>query len=75
MMGKNQYVSSRPDGTWQVKGEGNRKATAVTRTQYEATQIARGIALNQRSELTIKGKDGCFREKNSYGNDPYPPKG
>ena len=36
---------------------------------------ARGIAVNQQSELFIQGRDGQIRERNSYGNDPYPPKG
>jgi hypothetical protein len=33
------------------------------------------IAQNQQSELLIHGENGRIREKNSYGNDPYPPKG
>ncbi len=74
-MGKNQHVTLRPDGDWQVKGEGNNKATAVTTTQKEAINIAREIAINQSSEVVIHGKDGKIRDKNSYGNDPYPPEG
>ena len=74
-MGKNQHVTHREDGTWQVLGAGNKKATAVTNTQKEAINIARDIAKNQRSEVVIHGKDGKIRDKNSYGNDPYPPKG
>lgn len=74
-MNKNQHVTMRPDGNWQVKGEKNTKATAVTNTQKEAISIATKIARNQKSELIIHGKDGKIREKNSYGNDPFPPKG
>lgn len=74
-MGKNQHVILRPDGDWQVKGEGNSKATAVTTTQKDAIRIARDIAINQGSEVVIHGKDGKIRDKNSYGNDPYPPEG
>ncbi|MDP1898635.1 MAG: DUF2188 domain-containing protein [Sulfurimicrobium sp.] len=44
-------------------------------TQQEAINRARGIAVNQQSELFIQGRDGQIRERNSYGNDPYPPKG
>ncbi len=75
VMGKNQHVTPRPDGDWQVKGEGNDKATAVTSTQKEAIKIAKDIAINQSSEVVIHGKNGKIRDKNSYGNDPYPPKG
>lgn len=74
-MGKNQHVTKHPDGGWQVKGAGNSRATARTATQKEATQIARGIAMNQKSELIVHGTNGQIRAKNSYGSDPYPPKG
>lgn len=74
-MGKNQHVTPHHGGGWQVKGDGNAKATVVTETQQEAIDIAKEISKNQHSELLIHGKDGKIREKNSYGNDPYPPKG
>lgn len=73
-MGKNQHVVPKA-GKWQVIGEGNEKATATFDTQAEAIEKAREIAINQESEVVIHGKDGKIREKNSYGNDPYPPKG
>lgn len=74
-MGKNQHVTHRSDGNWQVKGAGNSKATVVTATQREAIEIAIAIARNQHSEMVVHGRNGLIREKNSYGNDPYPPKG
>lgn len=74
-MGKNQHVTKHPSGLWQVKGAGNSKATARTATQKQAIEIARGIAKNQKSELIVHGINGQIRAKNSYGNDPYPPKG
>ncbi|NLI54171.1 MAG: DUF2188 domain-containing protein [Clostridiales bacterium] len=73
-MGKNQHVTPRGN-QWQVKGAGNQRATAVTSTQKEAIKIARGIAQNQKSELVIHGQNGQIRQKDSFGNDPYPPKG
>lgn len=74
-MGKNQHVTHRPDGNWQVKGAGNTRATIITTTQKEAIKIAADIAKNQKSELLIHGLNGRIREKNSYGNDDFPPKG
>jgi len=44
-------------------------------TQSEAIEAARKIAEKQKTELYIHGKDGRIRDRNSYGNDPYPPKG
>lgn len=72
-MGKNQWVVKHGD-KWAVKGEGNQKATNVTNTQNEAKEFAKGIAKNQGSELIVQGKDGKIVSKDSYGNDPYPPK-
>ena len=71
--GKNQHVVKHPNG-WAVKGAGNQKATAVTKTQAEAIKIAENIARNQQSDTKIHGTDGAIRAGNSYGNDPCPPK-
>jgi hypothetical protein len=74
MSKKNQHVVPH-GGDWAVKGAGNSKATSVHSTQQEAIDRGRSIAQNQKSELLIHGENGRIREKNSYGIDPYPPKG
>ncbi|MEQ1528356.1 MAG: DUF2188 domain-containing protein [Methylococcales bacterium] len=74
MTKKNQHVVPHGDD-WAVKGAGNSKATSIHSTQAEAINRGREIAQNQKSELLIHGQNGRIREKNSYGNDPYPPKG
>lgn len=74
-MGKNQHVTRHAGGGWQVKGAGNKRATARTATQAEAIAIARSIAKNQHSELVIHGTDGKIRSKDSHGRDPFPPRG
>ena len=53
----------------------NERITLIHDTQREAIDRARGIAVNQQSELLIQGRDGQIRERNSYGDDPFPPKG
>ena len=74
MSKKNQHVV--PSGkNWAVKGAGNSKATRIVETQKEASKIAREIAINQASEMFIHGRNGQIRERNTYGNDPFPPKG
>jgi uncharacterized protein YdaT len=73
MSKKNQHVV--PSGKdWSVKGEGNDRKTAIVDTQAEAIKIAREIAINQKSEVVIHRPDGTIRDKDSYGNDPNPPK-
>lgn len=74
-MNKNQHVVPAKSGGWNVKGAGNTKATHHTKTQAEAITLAKSISKNQKSELFIHGRNGQIRERNSYGNDPYPPKG
>lgn len=74
-MGKNQHITPHPDGGWQVKGEGNSRATIRTNTQKDAIDVGRQISRNQKSELLIHGTDGRIRARDSYGNDPFPPKG
>ena len=73
-MGKNQHVVP-ANGKWGVRGETNSKLTAITRTQAEAEAIARRISQNQGSELFIHRKDGTIRDRDSHGNDPFPPRG
>lgn len=74
-MAKNQHVTPHPNGGWQVKGAGNSKATVRTTTQSAAIAEARAIARNQKSEMVIHRPNGKIRAKDSYGNDPFPPKG
>ena len=74
-MGKNQHVTPHPAGGWQVKGEGNSKATVRTSTQKEAIDRARAISRNQGSELVIHSLNGMIRDKDSHGRDPFPPRG
>lgn len=74
MAKRNQHVVPH-NGDWAVRGAGSRRATSVHPTQREAADAAREIARNQRSELFIHRKDGRIRDRSSYGNDPFPPRG
>lgn len=73
-MGKNQHVVPH-NGEWAVKGAGNSRVTSTHRTQSEAINAARSTAINQHSEVVIHRPNGQIRDKNSYGNDPFPPRG
>jgi len=74
MKNKNQFVTPHK-GSWQVIGANNSRATYVFDTQKQAIDKAITIAKNQHSEVVIQGRNGKIRSKNSYGNDPFPPKG
>lgn len=71
----NQHVTPHPNGGWQVKSAGAKKATVRTNTQAQAINYGRQIAINQNSELFIHNKQGQIRARSSYGNDPFPPMG
>ena len=74
MTKKNQHVVPHASG-WAVRGAGNERATSLHGTQREAISVARETAISQGSEMLIHGENGRIRERNTYGKDPYPPKG
>jgi len=73
-MGKNQHVVP-TRGRWGIKGEGNSRLTSTFDRQSDAIAAARQISRNQSSELIIHGRNGQIRERDSHGNDPFPPRG
>lgn len=74
MSKKSQHVVPHPDGGWSVKRGGSERATRRFKTQKEAISYGRKISKRQGAEFYIHRRDGMIREKNSYGNDPRPPK-
>ena len=73
-MGKNIHVTRREDGSWAVKGEGDSRASGLYDTQREAIDTGREFARNNRSELFIHDRENKIRDRDSYGNDPFPPR-
>lgn len=75
-MRKSIHVTYREkDGNWHiVKGDSNRSASNY-KTQKDAIQSARQMAMESSSELCIHGADGKIRKSTSYGNDPRRIKG
>ncbi len=61
-------------GGWDVKVEGRRSAQHFS-TQTEAIQAGRRLAQGNRSENIVHGRDGRIRQRDSYGRDPFPPRG
>ncbi len=74
MKKKNVHVVPQGDN-WAVKREGCIRPSKVTDTQSEAINRAREIAKNNQSEMVVHGRNGKIRQKDSFGNDPFPPKG
>lgn len=73
-MGKNIHVVKNGNH-WQAKQEGATRSSGNFSTQQKAFERAREIAKNNGQEVVVHGTDGRIRDKYSYGNDPFPPKG
>ena len=74
MTTKSQHVVPN-GGKWAVRRAGAERASGVYSTQKEAIARGRELAKNQGTELYVHGEDGRISERNTYGKDPYPPKG
>lgn len=74
MQKKGQHVIPNGD-KWSVRKAGSSRASGTYNTQQEALDRAKRIARDQRTEVYVHGRDGRIRERNSYGRDPFPPKG
>ncbi|MEP7345619.1 MAG: DUF2188 domain-containing protein [Gemmatimonadaceae bacterium] len=76
-MGKNDRIVYRNGDEWINKRNESARASSKHDTQRAAINAANGMLRNQGGgELTVKGKDGRIRSKDTIppGNDPNPPK-
>jgi hypothetical protein len=75
-MAKNIHTVYNSDrGMWENKKEGSDKLLSSHHTKDNALDRAENIAEKAKVEHFIHGKDGKIQERNSYGNDPFPPRG
>lgn len=72
-MKKNYHVVPH-NKTWAVLREGSQRVTSVHETQTDAIANARPHAERTRGELVIHRPGGRIRDKDSYANDPCPPR-
>lgn len=68
------HVVLDPDGGWSVMKGGSTHATKRFDTQKEAIRYGRKVSKAKGSEFYVHDRDGMIRSKDSYGNDPHPPK-
>lgn len=73
-MGKKNIHVVPHDGDWANRRAGSSRVISVHETQQEAINNAISSAKKDRVEVVIHRPDGRIRDKDSYGNDPNPPK-
>ncbi|MDR3473582.1 MAG: DUF2188 domain-containing protein [Devosia sp.] len=73
-MSKRIHVVPHGNG-WATRSEGATRVGSIHDSQAEATAAARDRAIREQGEVVIHRPNGQIRDSNSYGNDPFPPKG
>ncbi|MFL0161542.1 DUF2188 domain-containing protein [Aquirufa salirivi] len=74
MAKKSNHVVPSLSGGWSVKKSGATKASRNFDRQEQAIQYGRRLSIHEKTEFYIHKKNGIIQNKNSYGNDPNPPK-
>jgi hypothetical protein len=74
MSKKPTHVVSDPNGGWSVKKGGAIRASKRFDTQKDAITYARNLGKNDGVDVVIHKRDGTIRNKETYGNDPSPPR-
>lgn len=68
------HTVARPGG-WGNKSVGASKVAKIYPTKAAAQAAGRKSAISQKTEHVIHNLNGKIGARNSYGNDPYPPRG
>ncbi|MFZ1751307.1 MAG: DUF2188 domain-containing protein [Saprospiraceae bacterium] len=71
----NHVIPSDKQGGWAVKKSGSARVSKSFERKEEAVKYGRDLSRKEQTELYIHKKDGRIQERNSYGKDPFPPKG
>ena len=74
MSKKNVHVVPHSTKGWATRSAGSSRVGGTYSTQGEAIGAARSQAIRERSEVVIHRPNGQIRDKDSYGNDPFPPR-
>ena len=67
------HTAPKAEGSGWINSQ-NGKVLSRHRTKEVAVAAGREIAIGLKVEHTIHRTDGVISAKNSYGNDPFPPR-
>lgn len=68
-------VEPRPDGRWAVQTDKTQRADSLHGRKADAERRGKELAKNKKTELVVKDHRGRIERKDSFGNDPFPPRG
>jgi ketosteroid isomerase-like protein len=71
---KNVHTVHDGDG-WATRREGTGRVSKKFSTKHAAEKAGREAAKRDHVEHLVHNRDGKISERNSYGPDPYPPRG
>lgn len=71
---KQVHTTHRPNGWGNITPGASKPAKAYP-TKTKAQAAGRQQAINQKAEHIIHNLNGKIGSRNSYGNDPHPPRG
>ena len=71
---RNIHVVPDPQGGWVVKRAGQETPLARYQHKQDAVNYGRAIAQQEGVELIVHNRDGKIAGRESYGNDPFPPR-
>jgi hypothetical protein len=75
MKPKSNHVVPNPNGGLDIKKCGSQRASAHFTTKGEVLDKGRQIIKNQGTGFFIHSCDSRIQQKDSLGNDPFPPRG
>jgi hypothetical protein len=76
MAKKNVHTTyNKQEKNWRNISEGATKPSKVYDTKAEAQAAGRQQAIKNKSEHLIHNQGGKISQRNSYGNDDFPPRG
>ena len=75
MANSNQVHTTHKNGSWRNTTPGASRPSKVYQTKHEAQSAGREQAIRNGAEHIIHNQNGQIAQRNSYGNDPHPPRG
>ncbi len=68
------HVVADKKGGWNTKKDNAKRASKHFDTKDEAGKAAKDQGQREKTEVITHKKNGRIQRRESYGNDPYPPK-